>query len=425
MTAPIVTALVSTYASERFLAGCLDDLLAQTIGAALEIVVVDACSPEREGELVRAFQLRHPHARLRYVRTAVRESTSAAFNRATALATGRYLTTANTDDRHHPAFCERLAAVLDQTPRAGIAWADAAIGTVPNERWEDTTATQRFAWPAYTPATALSCCLFGPQPMWRRELHGAAGAWSERFPIANDHDMFLRLARAGGAVHVDEVLGLFLQRGDSNAGAGRAAAVLADACAVLREHRRAWTLDEIVPGATASGPLGTAAAWFELGNLAALGPYTDAALALDCWRRAVALALPPVERELVRAAFANNSGCVLTAAGALAPAARAFAAASPGDVRDHNLRRLAAARGGHAPALRSLRYCGIDHDVVRASRLTSSVTVDAAGRVRPGPVREQIPWDVFDGPNGVPWSRAEQSTGAVTRARRQGHVRFV
>jgi hypothetical protein len=407
MTAPVVTAMVSTYASERFLAGCLDDLLAQTLGDQLEIVVVDACSPEREGEVVRAYQARQPRAAIRYVRTDVRECTSAAFNRAAAIARGRYLTTANTDDRHHPEFAARMAAVLDQCEHFGIAYADAAISRVANEPWDGTTATTRFAWPDYTPAAALSCCLFGAQPVWRRELHARAGQWSTGHAIANDHDMFLRLARAGGAVHVGEVLGSFLQRPDSNAGSARAAAVLADALAVLRRHRREWSLDEIVPGATANGPFATAAAWFELGNLAALGPYTDGALALDWWREALALELVPAERQLVRAAFANNSGCVLAAAGASTPAARALALAAPAPDRDHNLAGLAAARAGAAPPLRWFRLVGLDHPVVRASRRTCCVTVDDAGRVRSGPLHEQVPWDVFDGPDGVAWTPGE------------------
>ena len=84
MNAPLITAMVSTYASERYLRGCLDDLLAQTLRDQIEIVVIDACSPEREGEIVRAYQ--QQHGNIRYLRTEVREGTSAAFSRATRTA---------------------------------------------------------------------------------------------------------------------------------------------------------------------------------------------------------------------------------------------------------------------------------------------------------------------------------------------------
>ena len=406
MTAPLVTAMVSTYASERFLRGCLDDLLAQTLGDRLEIVVIDAASPEREGELVRAYQ--GQHANVRYLRTEARVSTSQAFNLAAAMANGRYLTTANTDDRHHPEFAARLAAVLEQCPQFGLAYADAAVGTVPNEAWSETTATQRFAWPDYTPATALSCCLFGAQPMWRADLHAAVGGWSDAFAIANDHDYFGRLARRAGAVHVGDVLGLFLQRPDSNAGSGRREAVLAEQCAVMKMHRREWRLDEVVPGANSNGAFAKAAAWFELGNLCALGPYTDAAAALDCYRVALAGPLERTEQRLVQAAFANNSGCILLAAGERGAAARSFAACAPGPMRDHNAAWL---QRDHRPPLRELRFVELDHAIVRAARTTASVTVDDVGRVQWGAAREQKPWDVFEGPNGVPWARA---TAAAT-----------
>ena len=57
---PRLSALVSTYASERYLLGCLESLRRQTVHDQLEVVVVDACSPEREGEMVRAFRRAHP-----------------------------------------------------------------------------------------------------------------------------------------------------------------------------------------------------------------------------------------------------------------------------------------------------------------------------------------------------------------------------
>jgi hypothetical protein len=403
MTAPLVTAMVSTYASERYLRGCLDDLLAQSARDLLEIVVVDAASPEREGELVRAYQQRH--ANLRYVRTERRETTSQAFRRATAMARGRYLTTANTDDRHHPEFVARTLAVLEQCPQVGLVYADSAISTVDNETWTTTGATRRFRWPDYTPATALSCCLFGAQPVWRNDLHARAGDWSDAFAIANDHDLFARVARAGGAVRIDDVLGLFLQRPDSNAGSGRAAAVLADACAVMQQLRRLWPLDEIVPGARSHGPLAEAAAWFELGNVCALGPYTDAAAALDCYRAAVSLPLQGAAAALVRDAYATNVACVLVCGGVWEAARRALRHVDNVAAHARIAAAIAAGSRGGLPRLRDLPFARVAHEVVDHSRRTRSVRVDERGALHWNTEHEQVPWDVFDGPNGVPWQR--------------------
>ena len=59
---PLVTAFVSTYASENFMRGCLEDLLNQTLGKRLEIIVIDSGSPERR-DIVREYQKNHPNIR--------------------------------------------------------------------------------------------------------------------------------------------------------------------------------------------------------------------------------------------------------------------------------------------------------------------------------------------------------------------------
>ncbi len=402
MKEPLLTAMVSTYASERFLAGCLDDLLQQSLGDRLEIVVVDAGSPEREGELVAAYQQRAPN--LRYVRTEQREGTSAAFRRATALARGRYLTTANTDDRHHPQFGARMVAALERHAGFGLAYADSLITHRANETWQVHTASRQYAWPDYTPATALSHCLFGAQAVWRRSAHEVVGHWDDSHPFANDQDMYLRIARRFGAVHVGEALGLFLMRTDSQSGAGNRAATLADVLAVLRKHRRSWALDEVFPGLTGEDtPFARAACWIELGNLCALGPYTDGELALSCYERAVREPLAGDEVGRVRQAFAVNSGNVLACAGAADAAARALALGGANVIAAANRHRIqrAAAAGGR-PSLRDLQFVEVEHAVVRASRMTRGLVREADGGLRWSASHQQVPWRDFAGTDGQP-----------------------
>src|SRR5208337_1903982 len=96
----LVSAIVSTYNAERFLRGCLEDLEAQTIAARLEIIVVDSGSHQNEQAIVEEFQRRYNN--IVYIRTEERESLYAAWNRGVKAARGKYLTNANTDDRHRP-----------------------------------------------------------------------------------------------------------------------------------------------------------------------------------------------------------------------------------------------------------------------------------------------------------------------------------
>ncbi|MBL9078691.1 MAG: glycosyltransferase [Planctomycetes bacterium] len=427
MSEPLLTAMVSTYASERYLAGCLDDLLQQTIAARIEIVVVDAASPEREGELVRAYQRHAPN--LRYVRAETREGTSAAFRRATALARGRYLTTANTDDRHHPEFAARMVEALERHPEFGLCYADSLITQRDNETWQVHTAHKRYAWPDYTPATALSCCLFGAQAVWRRSVHTTVGDWDDAHPFANDQDMFLRIARRFGAVHLRAPLGLFLQRPDSQSGSGNRRATLADVLAVLRKHRSSWSLDEVFPALQRDDtPAARAAAWFELGNLCALGPYTDAELALQCYERGLREPTDGAAAAQIRAAFANNTGCVLACAGAALPAQRAFGLCDDVELVADNRERLQRRRQrGGLPRLDELRFAQPEHAVVHAARRARALVLGDDGGMRWSASRAQVPWSAFPGADGVPIAQpAEPARRAAVVVPRPGpHVMLV
>lgn len=223
--APVVTAIVSVYKAARFLRGCLDDLLAQTLHARgeLEIVVVDTGSPEEEGAIVREYQARAP--RLRYVRTEDRRTIYAAWNLGAAAASGRYLTNANSDDRHHPEALERLARALDDHPDVDLVYADTVWTPIENEALATTTSRLRVVWPAFSVPTLRGQCMVGPQPMWRRAVHERYGVFDDRFTSAGDWEFWLRIAAPGRFLKVDEVLGLYLiNQGGAELGNPRAAA---------------------------------------------------------------------------------------------------------------------------------------------------------------------------------------------------------
>lgn len=400
MADPIVTAIVSTYNSERFIRNCLDDLVAQTLGEALEIIVIDSHSLEGEGAIVKEFQ--QQHANIRYLRTDVREDTSEAFNRAIAIARGRYLTNANTDDGHRADAFELQARVLDEHREFGIVYADSLLTKEPNERFETSKASLRNDWPDYTHGAGLSTCLFGPHPMWRRDVHDVLGGFAENFLIANDQDMFLRIAARFGAVHLRETLGLFLQRPDANSGSAKRALVIEEVMQVMNLHRSTMPLEVVFPalGDYAHDDRARVAVLFEMGNLCALGPYNDYKLALDFYNRGVLLggALPGVKE-----AFASNVACVMHCAGSHDVSERALAAAGNLPAAVANAEAFAVARMmGRDAVARELSFASIEHPVVTASRRTRGLVVQGDGQIVWGEDHEQAPWDVYDGPDGVP-----------------------
>ncbi len=390
----LVTAIVSTYDADRFFHGCLEDLCRQSLGPRLEILVIDSASPGREGETVREFRERG--ARISYHRTPFRENSHAAFNRAIRLARGRYLTTANTDDRHRHDALELMAEVLENRPEFGLVYADSRITTEAGETFEKNSAELRYAWPDFNLLNALSCCLFGAQPLWRREVHAEVGFFDPSLDIAGDQDMFLRIAWKFGAVHLREDLGLFLKRGDSNSGENRRERALREVCAVLRRYRREIPLTDIFPGLGAEegrDPHALAAACLEMGRLCALGPYNDLAAALEFHERAVR-ALPASHPE------ARN----LT------------------EICHHNLnllfRFLEDARNGLPVDARGLPLRGLEHEVVREARRGKALRL-ASGRGFESVEEPGIPaWEAaFGGPDGVPLEAGRSGIECRSRGR--------
>ena len=204
-----VTAVVSAFKSTRFLAGCLQDLVEQTLYAKgrLEIMVVDTGSPEDEGAIVREFQARHPH--IRYIRTPDRRTLYAAWNMGIRAARGAYITNANTDDRHRADALEVMARALERTPEVALVYADQIYTDQPNETFVTTSSNTRRVWAEFSRPLLRVHCMVGPQPMWRRTVHERHGYFDEEFVSAGDYEFWLRMATTELFVKINDVLGLY------------------------------------------------------------------------------------------------------------------------------------------------------------------------------------------------------------------------
>jgi len=205
---PLVSAIVSAYRSERFLRGCLDDLEAQTIASQLEIIVVNSGSPENEEPIILEYQRRYRN--IVYIKTE-RETVYGAWNRAIRIARGRYLTNANTDDRHAPDAFEKMSAVLEREPGIGVVYANSAVTRAENATLESGPLTGCLHWPPFSAPLLFSVCHVGPQPMWRRSLHQRFGVFDARYKCAGDYEFWLRICQDVRFEHLPQVLGLYLE----------------------------------------------------------------------------------------------------------------------------------------------------------------------------------------------------------------------
>jgi glycosyltransferase involved in cell wall biosynthesis len=205
-----VSAIVSAYNSERFMRGCLEDLVNQTLYQKdeLEIVVIDSGSEQNEGAIVKEFQKQYEN--IVYMRTEKRETVYASWNRGIKAARGKYITNANSDDRHRRDALETMSNVLDSNSEIGLVYADTIITATENETFEKHTPAGYFQWIDYSRELLSLSCFIGPQPMWRKSLHDRYGFFDETFVSSGDWEFWLRIADGTKIFHIPEFLGLYL-----------------------------------------------------------------------------------------------------------------------------------------------------------------------------------------------------------------------
>jgi len=202
-----VSAIVSTYNSERFIRGCLEDLESQTIADELEIVIVNSGSEQNEDKIIKEFQ--EKYSNIKYIKTYQRETIYQAWNRGVKAATGKYITNANTDDRHRKDAFELLAKVLDENQDVALVYADQIITEKENETLEKYTQAGIFFWPDFDRNYLLKVCSTGSQPMWRKSVHEEFGYFDESMHIVGDYEFWLRITQKYFLKHVPELLGLY------------------------------------------------------------------------------------------------------------------------------------------------------------------------------------------------------------------------
>lgn len=243
-----VSAIVSTYNSEEYFKGCIEDLMRQTLWGRgeLEIVVINAGSEQGELYFIKEyFKQGIPLT----VITTMREPLYVSWNRGIRIAQGKYITNANTDDRHNPQAYELQAEYLDNHPEIGLVYADAYVTTTKNAVWgEPYTLSEEppyedgmLSWQEYNPLDLLKHCYMGQAPMWRKVLHDSVGHFDESYQIAGDYEMWLRMASCGVKMHkLPQILGLFYWH-PSQLGRSQQGHSAYESRRAILKHRRAIT----------------------------------------------------------------------------------------------------------------------------------------------------------------------------------------
>lgn len=206
-----VSAIVSTYNSEEFIEGCLIDLTNQTLfkKGELEIIVINSGSQQNEDTIVKKFLERFEN--IKYIKTENREGIYSAWNRGVKAASGKYLTNANTDDRHHPEAIEILKNELDKNPDVDLVYSDFYLTHTPNQQFENAKIDQEIIRPDFKPEIMHTGCYMGPQPVWRADVHKKIGYFNEAYKSSGDYEFWSRIVFVNGSKlkRVNKILGLY------------------------------------------------------------------------------------------------------------------------------------------------------------------------------------------------------------------------
>lgn len=200
-----ITALVSAYYAEQYLAGRIQNLW--------------ACEPNLfDLEILVVCQENSPEAKIaqgmtKVILTPDIPTVYAAWNICLKYATGEYITNANCDDRLYPGALAQLAQALDTHPRAAVAY-----GNVNEVEALDGETVGVYEWLEGGLTELLTGCFLGPMPLWRKSLHDKYGLFDPTYHSAGDYEFWLRIAAQGEQFHkVDGFTGAYLKRSDSAA----------------------------------------------------------------------------------------------------------------------------------------------------------------------------------------------------------------
>jgi glycosyltransferase involved in cell wall biosynthesis len=210
---PLVSVIVRTYKRPDFLKEALASLKAQTFTGFETIVVNDGGDPSSEA-VVRGSGL----ANARYVMMEHRGRVET-MNTGLEMAHGRYVTGLDDDDVLYPRHMAAMVECLESPGAAPVAYSDYRVVTYrETENGELSPASKKdFIWDDYRPGYLFDTNPFIVSIMARRSCYKKVGRFIPALELAEDWEMWLRLADDFDIHHLSEVTVEVRERpGDEN-----------------------------------------------------------------------------------------------------------------------------------------------------------------------------------------------------------------
>ncbi len=231
---PLLSVITPVLNGDRFLSGCLDNVLAQRCPR-VEHLIVDGGSTDATEAIARDYVGRY--GTIRWIREAGANQ-SRAMNLGVEQSRGRVIGVLNVDDFYEPGTLERVLALF-----AGLPSPSFAAGNC--KAWQD----GRVLYVNRPVNLRLEKLLLGPEYhqfpfnpagyFYDRALHAFVGPYDESDEYTMDLDFLLRAVRVAHVVYIDETWGNYRIHANAKTAKDRAAGDHDRRReALLRRHRR-------------------------------------------------------------------------------------------------------------------------------------------------------------------------------------------
>lgn len=208
---PKVSVITSLFKGEKFIEGYLATLKAQTIFPDIEVMLVNANSPENEEKYILPFIKEYPN--VKYKRLTETPSVMKTMNDAIKECSGDFIAQLCVDDRYAPDALEVMSKHLSLDKDVSWVYSDVIQTNKPNETTAKNTSYGKLYEHSLFPFSRENCikCLWGPSPMIRKDFFNNVGFFDDKMKFAGDWELMCRGVEKGFiGKKIDKVCGLYL-----------------------------------------------------------------------------------------------------------------------------------------------------------------------------------------------------------------------
>jgi glycosyltransferase involved in cell wall biosynthesis len=211
MASPGVSVVIPAYNAASTLARALDSVVAQTRPAS-EVIVVDDASMDSTAEVANGYA----HATIKLVRLASNSGAAAARNKGVETATAELVAFLDADDEWLPTKLEKQVAVISSDRAMSFVSCESKLMSSAGADLGDIyggheIVSGQSAWKALLKDNFVTT----PSVLVWRQLFEKLGGFNPLLKIAEDQDMWIRLAEAGSLGYVAECLVVVHERRSS------------------------------------------------------------------------------------------------------------------------------------------------------------------------------------------------------------------